>query len=115
MTHDPDGLDREVRDALAVALNEKKLRIATRWNDRRMLILYVVGVVIVSLMLSGYHGLATACDDNRQNAMVLNAALDKMSESAATSPVLTPSERRERAAFYAGLRQSVPSCPPGLW
>ena len=115
MTHDPDGIDREVRDALAVALNEKRLKVASRWNDRRMLVLYVVGMVILGFMLAGYHGLAVACDSNQTNARVLNAALDQLSESAAHSPALTPSERRERAAFYGGLRQSVPSCPPGLW
>jgi hypothetical protein len=120
MSPDPDNLDPQIRDALAVALNEKAVRITVRLTDKRLLILYVLAIAygaallgIVDARTADRDALIAACQDTRSNAVVLNKALDRLAESSSTSPILSPAERKARAAFYDGLRQTVPTCPPG--
>jgi hypothetical protein len=120
MSPDPDSLDQDVRDALAMALNEKRLRITVKLTDRRLLLLYVLVIAafialgaLVQARTSDRDGLIGACQDTRQNAVTLNKALDQLALSAQTSPILTRAERAQRAKFYDGLHQTVPTCPPG--
>src|SRR4051794_39766030 len=107
---DPDGLDQDIRDALAMALNEKPIRISARLTDRRLLLLYVLAIAygaallgIIDARTNDRDALIVACQDTRQNAIVLNKALDQLALSAQTSPVLSRTEQRQRAKFYDGL------------
>lgn len=116
---DPDLIDYEIREALAQALRERKVRL----TDRRLLILY--GMLVFVLIMGGLlfqrsnadrhrfeHAVITNCTQNRTNTIAFDHFIDKLVQSYATSPVLTPKQRRERAAFFAEVRQEVPTCPP---
>lgn len=52
------------------------------------------------------------CELNRANTIAFDHFIDKLIESYRTSPVLTPKQQRERAAFFVEVKQQVPTCPP---
>lgn len=110
----PEEIDREVREALAIALNEKKLRIAVRLWDRRLLIIYVLLIALLTAIGQGYDSLTAACDATKSNAVTLNRTLDRIGQSVRMNPNYTAQEREERAQVYAELKQQVPTCPPGI-
>lgn len=120
---DPDGLDPEIRDALAVALNEKRLRISVKLTDRRLILLYVLVValwvgllVMVQRDVEASHRFERAvvenCEANRKNTVGFNDFLDKLITSYQSSPLLNERQRRLRSAFLATAKQTVPTCPP---
>ena len=113
--HDPD-VDDDVREALAQALGERKLRI----TDRRLLILFVC--FVAALMFMGVqqqrmdrqqNALIINCNANRANTIAFNSFIDKITATYATSPVLNEAQRQSRIALLSGAKQHVPNCPPG--
>lgn len=123
---DPDGIDADIREALAQALGERKVRL----TDRRLLILFVCLVAALAWLglqqraandavhranVDRQHFEQAAvlnCHANRRNTVKFNAFVGRIVEAYRTSPVLTPQQQRERADFFAGAKQVVPKCPP---
>lgn len=126
MENDPDAIDADVREALAQALGERKVRL----TDRRLLVCYLLLVaVIVWLAVQQQHASHAVeranvdrhrfesaavmnCQANRENTIRFNAFVARLIRTYQTSPVLTPAQRRDRVHFFDGLRQQVPTCPP---
>lgn len=114
MCNDPDGLDRDIRDALATALRERN-----RMIYRRMLVLFVAFVAATTLVLylitQAQHrferGVVVSCHASQVNARNFNELIDRITDTYKTSPVLTPAQRRDRVAFFRGSKQQIPVCP----
>ena len=118
--------DADVREALAQALGERKVRL----TDRRLLILFLACVTALTWLgvqqRSVDQAVARAnrdrehferaiidnCRTNQKNTEKFNAFVDRIIASYATSPVLTPAQRQQRVDFFSGAKQSVPLCPP---
>ena len=115
-------VDDDVREALAQALGERKLRI----NDRRLLVLFLC--FVAALVWIGFQQerldrqqarlneqsrtLIANCYANRDNTIGFNSFIDKIVATYATSPVLDAEQRKSRIALMAGAKQHVPNCPP---
>lgn len=114
-----DYEDPQVRDALAMALGEKKIKVTSRAQRVRSLIIYallVVGLVWVGTQQQNADRqgaqIVRACHDNQDNAQVLNDFVNKIVQAAKTNPGYSPAVRRERVESYEELHQKVPECPP---
>ena len=108
-------VDYDVREALAQALGERKLRI----TDRRLLILFLCFVAALAWLgiqqergNKQQHQLVVSCFANRDNTIAFNSFIDKIQATYATSPVLNADQRKSRIALLAGAKQQVPNCPP---
>ena len=119
MTNDYEGEDRDVRDALAQVLNEKKVRVVSHWTRIRLLVVYtlLIGVLAYVTTISveshrNQHALIANCYATQANARSFNKLVDRVVHTYRTSPVLTPAQRRERVSFFRGTKQTVPTCPP---
>lgn len=110
MRQDDDNLG-DVREALAVALEEKKVNLL----DRRLLIIYVLLIVLLTAAGQGYTSLTDACNVNQDNARAINDLIDRAITSTESNETITPKQRAQRVEDYEAIRQAVPSCPPGLW
>ena len=119
MTNDYEGEDRDVRVALAQVLNEKRVRVVSHATRIRLLVVYalLIGLLayVTTISVETQHGqkeLIAQCHAAQDNARNFNALVDRIVHTYETSPVLTPSQRKTRVAFFAGAKQTVPQCPP---
>jgi hypothetical protein len=111
--------DQDIRDALAQALGEKRIRVTTRVGRIRQLILYALLILLLAYVTTisvkaehNQHALIANCYATQDNARSFNALVDRITNTYRTSPVLTPAQRRNRIAFFDGAKQTVPDCPP---
>jgi hypothetical protein len=116
---DRDPEIQEVRDALAQVLGERKIRVMSRATRIRQLVLYSLLVLLLAYVTAisvqanrNQHALIANCYAVQTNARNFNALVDRIVNTYATSPVLSPAQRQSRIAFFDGAKQTVPKCPP---
>lgn len=123
---DPDGIDSDVREALAVVLRERNRMIY--W---RLLCIFLAVVIAATVILYEQsaakkraeatraatqaqfeRGIVLTCHQNQANVRKFNDLIDRLLASYSTSPVLTQAQRDARVAFLKPAKQTVPTCPP---
>ena len=122
--HGQDGRDgrdsdvefeKQVADALAQALGERRLRL----TDRRLLALYVLFCAALILMFwtldrqfEVYRAAATkVCQQNNTGNRNVNQLLERLAQSAMANTSRTPAENAKAAETYRGLRLPISDCP----
>ena len=119
MTNDYEGEDRDVRDALAQVLNEKKVRVVSHATRIRLLVVYTLLICLLAYVTTialeakrGQRELIVQCHVEQTNARKINGIVERTITAYRTSPVLTPAQRKSRVALFADAKQTVPKCPP---
>jgi hypothetical protein len=98
-------------------------RLQVRKTDRRLLILYLVGIaLLVWVSINQVHSdidrkifqkaVIENCQANQANTRNFNKFIDQLIVTYNSSRVLTQAEKQEREVFFQAAKGNVPSCPP---
>lgn len=105
---EPDPFEVHVAGLVAKALGESKVR----FNDGRLLILYVLNIALLVSALAYFQWSISVINKNCQS---FNGFIDRVEISVSSSPSLTKEERDQRVEFYEGAKQKcLPEWLPGL-
>lgn len=110
-TDGTDPFERHIANAIAEALGERKVRL----NDRRLIVLWLVVMLLFGLLATYVvQGRRNAESFERQiiaNCYAFNRFISSIQATTAASHALTQKQIDQRVAFYDKAKQKCPPTP----
>lgn len=116
----------EVDAAIAAGITAELRRRHIRFDDRRLLLLYVVNILVFAVLFgllrseqresdraraSFERATVATCRVGAENAQSLDVLIDRIVQAVQASPMLPRAEKEQRISLYLSGRPEIPTCP----